>query len=507
MVCKCCGVVDKLFFGHCNKCSQRVAILDKYPDLRSILTSDSIIKIESSSISSNPQVNAICQKCQKSFQISLISLLKQHRRNVASRSDCLYRCHVCSKVGKSKINIDQVKSVISVPLTEERYGGIPKNAREGKVVVQCEDCGELSDIKLSSLLHQARRHRLNGHSCVYKCFSCGIKRFDAVEKSVAARISQLASGIRSGLEIAMANRLSTLGIRYEEQIRVGPYLWDFFLSDYNVFVDVNNGHRRALKINEAKDKAKITHAEKYNPGCRLLIIEEKNFLNPLRVDKILLEFLGLCIEPKQNDFSFNEITIQLLNTGKGSRGSEYVNFLNSFHYAMCGRLGRVAYGAFLRGQLVAVCKFNSVTRKEVASSLGLKCTQVMEIDRFCIHPCFQKKNFASWFLSRCTKLLFVMKPEVEGLVSFADGTFGHSGTIYKASNWKLIGKTKPSYHYMDSIGIPINKKRVYDIASKLRMKEREYAEKHGLVKMIEASKTKFLLKRTPQSRKMHVRDV
>jgi hypothetical protein len=162
---------------------------------------------------------------------------------------------------------------------------------------------------------------------------------------------------------------------------------------------------------------------------------------------------------------------------------------------MCGRLGKTVYGAFFDNELIAVCKFNYVTRAEVASSLNLKYSQVMEVDRFCIHPQFHKKNFASWFLSKCTKMFFTSNPLVLCLVSFADETFDHSGTIYRASNWSLIGKTKESYHYMDSVGIPINKKRVYDIASKLKMKETEYAEKHGLVKYAEKPKLKFILKR------------
>ena len=158
---------------------------------------------------------------------------------------------------------------------------------------------------------------------------------------------------------------------------------------------------------------------------------------------------------------------------------------------MHGRHGKAVYGAFVGEKLIAICKFNSVVRKEVASSMKLKCHQVLELDRFCIHPSYQKKNLASWFISRCVLVLFREFPGVTQLVSFADETFGHSGTIYKAANWAVIGKTRHSYHYMDHLGVAINKKRVYDIASKLRMTEREYADRHDLVKYDELPKIKF----------------
>jgi hypothetical protein len=127
--------------------------------------------------------------------------------------------------------------------------------------------------------------------------------------------------------------------------------------------------------------------------------------------------------------------------------------------------------------------------------MHLKCTEVLELDRFCIHPNYQKKNFASWFISRCVDSVFSEFSGVKRLVSFADSTYKHSGTIYKASNWIMIGETKPSYHYMSEDGFVVNKKVLYSIASKFKMKETEYANKHNFVKYREEPKLKFVFDR------------
>ncbi len=79
------------------------------------------------------------------------------------------------------------------------------------------------------------------------------------------------------------------------------------------------------------------------------------------------------------------------------------------------------------------------------------------------------------------------------LVSFADSTFGHSGTIYKASNWTQLHETKKSYHYISPEGRVVNKKSLYDLASKSSIKERVYANSFGYKKVLVKKKIKFVL--------------
>lgn len=187
------------------------------------------------------------------------------------------------------------------------------------------------------------------------------------------------------------------------------------------------------------------------------------------------------------EFNFDEVSISEVPA------KSVIEFLSKYHYIGFGRNAKKVYGAFLSGELIAVCKFSPVVRKEVATSMGIEPLQVLELDRFCIHPVYQKKNFASWFLSRCAKKIKEDVVQITRLVSFADSGQGHSGTIYKASNWMETGKTGASYVYIDAEGHVLNKKTLYGRACREFMKEREYAEKFGYSKQETPEKIKFIL--------------
>lgn len=482
MNCKICNSDSNIRF--CDSCIQKTDWLIRYPVLETILEPETLEFVRSNP--TNPDVKAICQICKKLIPINLHNLLVRLRKNEEKSQNFTYRCLRCSKIGKTDVSIDTLMHLIDFDKTNELYGGIPKNVKNGKVVIKCEDCNQDQHVILGNALHQARRHKMAGRTCLYKCFNCGIKRPDAIEKSANSNTSILLGKERSSLEKAMANRLDSLRIKYEEQFQTDMYVWDFYLPEYSLLIDVNGEYWHSLPKNAAKDSAKFTYTEKYHPEFKTLSIEEKYFLNPKSVEILILKNIGFQSEPIEIDFDLKDVKISV------GYSIESIDFLNSYHYSGAGRKSKITYSAHLGSTLIAVCKFSHVGRLEMVSSLKLKTTEVLELDRFCIHPSYHKKNFASWFISRSYKHVFKTNPKIHGLVSFADESFGHFGTIYKASNWKFDGKTRDSYHYMNELGVVINKKRVWDIASKLKMKEKEYAEKHGLTCFKEKPKLKFI---------------
>lgn len=173
---------------------------------------------------------------------------------------------------------------------------------------------------------------------------------------------------------------------------------------------------------------------------------------------------------------------------------EASKFLNEHHYSGFGRSGKAFFGAFLENEIAAVAKFAPVVRKEVATSIGIDHKLVLELDRFCIHPSFQKKNAASFILSRAVKLAKNEFPDSTHAVSFADPAHGHSGTIYTAAGWKKLGMTSKSYCYVGESGNVVNKKTLYGRAIRQGMSEKEYAESNGYEKVETPEKTKFVLK-------------
>jgi very-short-patch-repair endonuclease len=492
MSCIKCGEPERSH-GYCNSCVQTVTYQEKYPELKVILSQDSYSNLyEVKKVPADYLVSAKCQQCDSISEIRLHSLIKVHLNNPKDgRSPYVkYRCLVCSKKGHSGIGLEEVMFLIDLPATTEKFGGLPTSRKAGSVVIKCEDCLESQEVRLQSVLNQARRHRLNGRSCLYKCFKCGVRREDALAKVNATRVSQLSSGFKSGLELAMEARLKLLGIKYTPQFQIDMYVCDFFLNDYNVILEVNGEYWHDLPENKSKDKAKRTYISRYYPQYKIVTIEERNFFNPLIVDKIIKTTLGLSDMLIIKDFDFKNVVMSTK-----TNDTDYSNFLNAYHYAKRGRKGKDVYEARLNGELIAVCKFNSPTRQTTSGYFGVKWTEIMELDRFCIHPEYQKKNFASWFISRCVNAIFSSSPKLNKLVSYADSTFGHAGTIYKASNWTKDGDTKPSYHYLDDHGIPINKKRVFDLASKMRMKEADYVAKHSLRKIREKPKSRYVFDR------------
>lgn len=208
------------------------------------------------------------------------------------------------------------------------------------------------------------------------------------------------------------------------------------------------------------------------------------------------KYLGLVIAPVQtksepiivHDFQFHDTVI---NRVKGS-DSTVVKFLAKYHYSGYGRAGISAYTVIYDECLVAVMKVTNPIRVEVATSIGLSPSNVLELDRFCIHPDFHKKNFASFLLSKLVKSVRFHFPEHEAIVSFADPGHGHSGTIYSAANFKFVGNTSRGYEYVSEYGSIIHKKTVYNAAKCRGLKEKEYADITNLVKRNTVKKLKFI---------------
>lgn len=76
---------------------------------------------------------------------------------------------------------------------------------------------------------------------------------------------------------------------------------------------------------------------------------------------------------------------------------------------------------------------------------------VTELHRLHILDC-TPKNTESWFIARCFKELKKVKPQIWSVLSFADKTEGHEGTIYKATNAYRLGSTGRAKFYLDREG-------------------------------------------------------
>jgi len=64
-------------------------------------------------------------------------------------------------------------------------------------------------------------------------------------------------------------------------------------------------------------------------------------------------------------------------------------------------------------------------------------------------------NAESWLIAQAVRHIRKHRPEVRTLVSYADPSVGHMGTVYKAANWVADGRTDderktPRFDYVDA---------------------------------------------------------
>ena len=107
------------------------------------------------------------------------------------------------------------------------------------------------------------------------------------------------------------------------------------------------------------------------------------------------------------------------------------------------------------GGIQGVCIFTGLPVPEIAKgAFGLERHEqngLYELSRLCIHPNTQQieYNITSWFVSKAIKR-FRKEAEVKAIISYADSDH-HSGTIYRACNFKYCGLSdaKKDFYFAD----------------------------------------------------------
>jgi len=99
------------------------------------------------------------------------------------------------------------------------------------------------------------------------------------------------------------------------------------------------------------------------------------------------------------------------------------------------------------GGIQGVCIFTGLPVPEIAKgAFGLERHEqqgLFELSRLCIHPTTQQSeyNITSWFVSKAIRRLR-KETSVRGIISYADSDH-HSGTIYRACNFRYCGLSEP----------------------------------------------------------------
>lgn len=94
--------------------------------------------------------------------------------------------------------------------------------------------------------------------------------------------------------------------------------------------------------------------------------------------------------------------------------------------------------------------------------------KVLSLTRLIIHPDVPK-NGASFLLSKSIGL--IDNNDWYCLVTYADTWRGHTGAIYKATNWQYMGETSPTPVYVNEKGKMMGRKRGGKNLSSIEMKQ------------------------------------
>ena len=130
---------------------------------------------------------------------------------------------------------------------------------------------------------------------------------------------------------------------------------------------------------------------------------------------------------------------------------EAKQFVHTHHYSRGSHNGpSPSYGLFDGDELIGCLMFATSCSENVRKSLfGAEYKDnVKELHRLVILD-ITPKNTESWFIGQVLKQIQNDRPDVWGILSFADKTEGHYGTIYQATNALYCGTTAKATFYMD----------------------------------------------------------
>lgn len=129
------------------------------------------------------------------------------------------------------------------------------------------------------------------------------------------------------------------------------------------------------------------------------------------------------------------------------------DYIRANHYSGSCHNGPMCWGLYRGDDLVGVCAFATPCSENVRKSVFGEDNKhrVTELHRLHTQDGLPE-NTLSWFVARAIRQLMDYRPNLRAILSFADSTEGHSGTIYKALNFMHKGSTGRARFYRDSKG-------------------------------------------------------
>lgn len=297
-----------------------------------------------------------------------------------------------------------------------------------------------------------------------------------------AKVRSLQTNNISKIQLSLYDYLDDLKIEYKKEHPIGPWTFDCYIPSQRLLIECQGDYWHSQPKAIRNDKAKSTYISEYFSDHKILYLFEHDFATKDYVLDRLKYELHLT-QPEILMINFKKIEMKVVE-------ATVINeFMYKYHY-LGPRNHATNFAFYYEDKLIACCSYSGVNRKETAIRLGYSPNDIRELCRFCIHPNYHTPNLASNCLAKTIKWIKKNKTW-KCLVSFADPAMSHSGTIYRASNWKLDGETFPSYFYINNENFVMHKKTLWNQAIKNKMTEKAYALKFGYTKIETPPKLRF----------------
>lgn len=143
---------------------------------------------------------------------------------------------------------------------------------------------------------------------------------------------------------------------------------------------------------------------------------------------------------------------------KSKIGTNHKKILTSYHYKGTTRSLKERYVfELLEGKkLVGVAIFGDPFSARAKKKYG---DNILEIRRIALID-NAPYNSESFFIGACLRYL-KKNTDIEKIITYSDPTYGHTGTIYKASNFEYIGTEKYTQKWLVYNGRDITARMVY----------------------------------------------
>lgn len=141
----------------------------------------------------------------------------------------------------------------------------------------------------------------------------------------------------------------------------------------------------------------------------------------------------------------------------GPVNAKHARFIiESLHYAKgASTTGVYIHGLFRDDVCYGVAWWMPPTKNTAITVNPDHWRRVLTLSRLAIHPDVPT-NGASFLLGRSIRLI-KQDGVWRSLVTYADTSQGHTGAIYKATNWQYVGMTKEIPRWVDADGKQVSK--------------------------------------------------